>query len=79
MVIFSLVGGKSFVAAFVAACIRSVASMAEQMTRELGTLLEVFGGSLTRIPLAETVCTIIYVHRFNVFVEGFRGIEDGEA
>ena len=43
VIIFSLVRGKRLVAAFVAAGIRAVASMAEEVARKLRALLEIFG------------------------------------
>lgn len=79
MVILGLVRGKSFVAVFVAACIRPVASMAKQVTGKFGTLLEVFRESFAGIPLTETVYAIVYVGGFDVFVQTLRGIEDGKA
>lgn len=79
VVVFSLVRGERFVTAFVAACIGSVASVAEQMTRKLGTLLKVFGGSLAGIPLTETVCAVVDVGTFDVLMQGFGGVEEGEA
>jgi hypothetical protein len=42
VVIFGLVGGECLVAALVAARVGAVASMAEQMSGQLGPLLEVF-------------------------------------
>lgn len=68
MVILGLVRGKRLVATIVAAGIWTVASMAEEVTRKLGALLEVFGRDIAAFPLAETVRAIVHVHGLDVLV-----------
>lgn len=43
VVVLGLIGGEGLVTAFVAASIRAVTRVPKEMTRELRTLLEVFG------------------------------------
>lgn len=43
VVVFGLVRGKCLVATFVATCVWTVTSMAEEVARKLGALLEIFG------------------------------------
>lgn len=68
VVVFGLVGGEGLVAAFVAAGIGPVAGVAEEVARELGALLEVFGGGFAAFPLAEAVGAVVHVGGFNVLV-----------
>lgn len=68
VVILGLVRGKRFVATIVAAGIWAVASMAEEVTRELGALLKVFGRGITAFPLTEAVRAIVHVHGLDVLV-----------
>jgi hypothetical protein len=79
VVVFGLVGCEGFGAGWVAAGVGAVAGMAEQVARELGALLEVFGGGVARVPLAEAGGAVVDVRRFGVFVQRFGGGEGGEA
>jgi hypothetical protein len=79
VVVLCLVCGERLVAACVAACVRSVACVAEQVARELRALLEVFGGCVTAFPLAEAGGAVVDVGGFDVLMEGGGGGEDGET
>lgn len=79
MVVFGLVGGEGLVAAFVAAGVGPVAGVAEEVPREFGALLEVFGGGFAAFPLAEAVCAVVHMGSFDVLVQCFGGFEEGEA
>jgi hypothetical protein len=53
VVVFGLVGGKGLGTGWVAACVGAVARVAEEVAREFGALLEVFGARIAGLPLAE--------------------------
>jgi hypothetical protein len=53
VVVFGLVGCKGLGAGGIAAGVGAVAGVPEEVARELGALLEVFGGGVARVPLAE--------------------------
>jgi hypothetical protein len=42
-------------------------------------LLEVFGVRIAAFPLTEALCAVVHVSGLDVLVEGFGGVEDGEA
>lgn len=46
VVVFGLIGRKCLVARGEAACVRTIAGMAEEVARELGALFEVLGGRI---------------------------------
>ena len=79
VVVLCLVCGEGLVAACVAACVGSVARVAEQVARELGALLEVLGGGVAALPLAEAGGAVVDVGGLDVLVQGGGGGEDGEA
>jgi hypothetical protein len=79
VVVFGLVGGEGLGAGWVAAGVWAVAGVAEQVPRELGALLEVFGAGVTGLPLAEARGAVVDVRGFGVFVECFGRGEGGEA
>jgi hypothetical protein len=76
VVIFGLVRGKRLVAAFVAAGIWPVASVAKEVTRKLGALLEIFARGIAVFPLAEAVCTVVHVCGLNVLMQRFGCIKE---
>lgn len=79
VIVLRLVRGEGLVAVLEAACVRTVAGMREEMPRELGALLEVFGGSFATFPLTNTLRTVVDVRGFDVGVEGGRVAEGGET
>ena len=79
VIVFGLVGGKGLVAASVAAGVGTVSCVAEHVTGKFGALLEVFRAGFTAFPLAVAVCAVVDVGGFDVFVEGFGRVEEGEA
>jgi hypothetical protein len=79
MVVFCLVRGEGFIAAVVATSVRSIASVAEEVARKLGALLEVLRRGLAALPLAQAVSAVVDVGSFDMLVEGFWTVEEGEA
>jgi hypothetical protein len=79
VVVFGLIRCKCLGARGIAACVGAVARVAEEVTRELGALLEVFGRGVAGLPLAEAGSAIVNVSSLGVLVEGFGGREAGEA
>lgn len=79
VVVFRLVGCERLGAPREAAGVGAVARVREEVPRELGALLEVFGGGVAIFPVAGAVGAVVDVGGFDVFVEGFRGGEGGEA
>lgn len=79
VIVFGLVGGKGFGARREAAGVGAIAGVTEEVPRELGALLEVFGGGVTAFPLAEAGGAVVDVRGLGVLVEGLGGCESGEA
>jgi hypothetical protein len=71
VVVFGLVCRKCLGAGGIAACVRAVAGVAEEVTRELRTLLEVLGRGVARFPLAEAGSAIVNVGSLGVLVKSF--------
>lgn len=53
--------------------------MAKEVTRKLGTLLEVFGRSIAAFPLAEAVRAVVHVHGLDVLVECFWCVKERQT
>jgi hypothetical protein len=73
MVVLGLVRRKSFGAAWIATGVWTVAGVAEEVTRQLRTLFEIFRRGVAVFPLAEAGCAVVDVHGFSVLVQGSRG------
>jgi hypothetical protein len=79
VVVFGLVCCKCLGAGGIAACVRAVTGVAEEVTRELGTLLEVLGRGVAGFPLAEAGGTVVNVGSLGVFVKSFGVREASKA
>lgn len=79
VVVLGLVGRERLGAAREAARVGAVAGVREEVPRELGALLEVFGRGVARGPLAGAGGACVDVRGFDVLVEEGGGGEGGEA
>lgn len=79
VVVLGLVGRERLGAAREAARVGAVAGVREEVARELGALLEVFGRGVARGPLAGAGGARVDVRGFDVLVEEGGGGEGGEA
>jgi len=79
MVIFRLVRREGLGAAWIAAGVGAIAGVAEEVSRQLRALFEVFGRGVAVFPLAEAGGAVVDVHGLGVLVQGFGTREALEA